>query len=85
MFKKTDFTTVRDHAEFLWLHDRFVEDEEYAGIIVSTHTGRHAPLTTPTHSHRFLLLHQNQILMSPDTNWPSLEKVRLTCVVLQIT
>lgn len=34
-FKKADFTTVREHDEFVWLHDRFVENEEYAGIIVS--------------------------------------------------
>ena len=33
-FKKADFTTVREHEEFVWLHDRFVENEEYAGIIV---------------------------------------------------
>lgn len=34
-YKKADFTTVREHEEFVWLHDRFVENEEYAGIIVS--------------------------------------------------
>lgn len=34
-FKKTDFTSVREHEEFVWLHDRFVENEDYAGIIVS--------------------------------------------------
>jgi len=26
---------VRLHEEFAWLHDRFVENEEYAGVIVS--------------------------------------------------
>ena len=35
MFKQPDFTVVREHEEFVWLHDRFVENEEYAGIIVS--------------------------------------------------
>ncbi len=35
-FKKTDFTSVRDHEEFLWLHNQFVENEQYAGLIVST-------------------------------------------------
>jgi len=35
-FKKADFTTVRDHEEFVWLHDRFVENEDYAGLIVSS-------------------------------------------------
>jgi len=34
-FKKTDFTSVREHEEFVWLHDRFVENDDYAGIIVS--------------------------------------------------
>lgn len=33
-FKKTDFSSVREHDEFVWLHDRFVENEEYAGIII---------------------------------------------------
>lgn len=33
-FKKADFTTVREHEEFIWLHDRFIENEEYAGIII---------------------------------------------------
>lgn len=33
-FKKADFTTVRERDEFVWLHDRFVENEEYAGIII---------------------------------------------------
>ena len=30
---------VREHEEFVWLHDRYVENEEYAGIIVSTLQG----------------------------------------------
>ena len=34
-FQKTDFTVVRQHEEFVWLHDRFEENEEYAGYIVS--------------------------------------------------
>ena len=35
-FKKTDFSSIREHEEFIWLHDRFTENEDYAGIIVST-------------------------------------------------
>lgn len=27
---------VRQHEEFVWLHDRFEENEEYAGYIVSS-------------------------------------------------
>lgn len=34
VFKQADFTSTRDHEEFVWLHDRFVENEEYAGIII---------------------------------------------------
>lgn len=33
-FKKTDFSSVREHDEFIWLHDRFIENEQYAGIII---------------------------------------------------
>lgn len=34
-FKKPEMSVVRQHEEFIWLHDRYVENEEYAGIIVS--------------------------------------------------
>ncbi|XP_048586487.1 sorting nexin-6 isoform X2 [Nematostella vectensis] len=33
-FKESDFSVVREHEEFVWLHDRCVENEEYAGIII---------------------------------------------------
>lgn len=33
-FAKSDFFVVRQHEEFVWLHDRFEENEEYAGYIV---------------------------------------------------
>ncbi|WAR19074.1 SNX6-like protein, partial [Mya arenaria] len=33
-FKETEFSVVRQHEEFLWLHDRYVENPEYAGIII---------------------------------------------------
>ena len=33
-FKKSEFSVVRQHEEFIWLHDRFEEDEEYAGCII---------------------------------------------------
>ncbi len=26
---------VRQHEEFVWLHDRYEENEDYAGIVVS--------------------------------------------------
>lgn len=34
-YAKKDFFVVRQHEEFIWLHDRFEENEEYAGYIVS--------------------------------------------------
>ncbi|CAH0381066.1 unnamed protein product, partial [Bemisia tabaci] len=33
-FAKTEFTATRQHEEFVWLHDRFEENEEYAGYII---------------------------------------------------
>lgn len=34
-FAKSDNNVVRQHEEFVWLHDRFEENEDYAGYIVS--------------------------------------------------
>ena len=34
-FSKSDNNVVRQHEEFVWLHDRFEENEDYAGYIVS--------------------------------------------------
>ena len=39
-FQKPEFLVVRQHEEFVWLHDRFEENEEYAGYIVSTSDAR---------------------------------------------
>uniref|UniRef100_H3AUS7 Sorting nexin 32 n=1 Tax=Latimeria chalumnae TaxID=7897 RepID=H3AUS7_LATCH len=33
-FKKTEFSVVRQHEEFIWLHDVYTENEDYAGIII---------------------------------------------------
>ncbi|XP_077290034.1 sorting nexin 6 isoform X1 [Arctopsyche grandis] len=33
-FQKSDFFVVRQHEEFIWLHDRFEENELYAGFII---------------------------------------------------
>nr|CAD7195718.1 unnamed protein product [Timema douglasi] len=33
-FQKPEFLVVRQHEEFVWLHDRFEENEEYAGFII---------------------------------------------------
>ncbi|GAB1302051.1 Sorting nexin-32 [Apodemus speciosus] len=29
-----EFSVVRQHEEFIWLHDAYVENEEYAGLII---------------------------------------------------
>lgn len=34
-FQKNEFFVVRQHEEFVWLHDRFEENLLYAGYIVS--------------------------------------------------
>lgn len=33
-YAKNDLQVVRQHEEFVWLHDRFEENEEYAGYII---------------------------------------------------
>ena len=34
-YAKSDFLVVRQHEEFVWLHDRFEENDDYAGYIVT--------------------------------------------------
>ena len=36
-YSKQDMYVVRQHEEFVWLHDRFEENEDYAGYIVRIH------------------------------------------------
>ncbi|XP_041093976.1 sorting nexin-32-like, partial [Polyodon spathula] len=31
-FKRVEFSVVRQHEEFIWLHDTYLENEDYAGI-----------------------------------------------------
>lgn len=33
-FQKSEFIVVRQHEEFVWLHDRYEENEDYAGYII---------------------------------------------------
>ncbi|XP_066156345.1 sorting nexin-6 isoform X1 [Euwallacea fornicatus] len=33
-FQKDDFMVVRQHEEFIWLHDRYEEEAKYAGYII---------------------------------------------------
>ncbi|CAK8693822.1 unnamed protein product [Clavelina lepadiformis] len=33
-FKSNEFSVVRHHEEFIWLHDSYVDDERYAGILI---------------------------------------------------
>lgn len=49
-FAKKDFCVVRQHEEFVWLHDRIEENEEYAGYIVSQFVFSPAYLTIVTNS-----------------------------------
>lgn len=35
-FEKPDFCVVRQHEEFVWLHDRIEENDAYAGYIVGS-------------------------------------------------
>ncbi|XP_004713744.2 sorting nexin-32 isoform X1 [Echinops telfairi] len=33
-FAQPEFSVVRQHEEFIWLHDAYVDNEEYAGLII---------------------------------------------------
>ncbi|XP_078483759.1 sorting nexin-6 [Ciona intestinalis] len=33
-FKGNEFSVVRQHEEFVWLHDSYVDDERYAGLLI---------------------------------------------------
>lgn len=33
-FKENEFSVTRQHEEFIWLHDRYVENEDYGGLII---------------------------------------------------
>ncbi|XP_018018067.1 sorting nexin-6, partial [Hyalella azteca] len=33
-YSKNEFCVVRQHEEFIWLHDRYEENEDYAGYII---------------------------------------------------
>ena len=33
-FAKTEFSVIRLHEEFIWLHDTLVENKEYAGYVI---------------------------------------------------
>ncbi|KAL5008237.1 hypothetical protein ScPMuIL_013818 [Solemya velum] len=33
-YREPEFSVVRQHEEFIWLHDRYLENEEYAGMII---------------------------------------------------
>jgi sorting nexin-5/6/32 len=33
-FQESEFSVSRQHEEFIWLHDRYNENEEYAGLII---------------------------------------------------
>lgn len=33
-FNQQEFSVVRQHEEFIWLHDRYIENEEFGGYII---------------------------------------------------
>lgn len=33
-YEKNEYSVVRQHEEFVWLHDAYVENENYAGILI---------------------------------------------------
>lgn len=49
-FAQTEFSVVRQHEEFIWLHDAYVENEEYAGLIVRRGRAGWAARGRPGHS-----------------------------------
>lgn len=84
-FQKPDNLVVRQHEEFVWLHDRFEENEEYAGYIVclsaffSVLYNCNFPIMDRKNIFfRFLLAHHDQILMHLVKNYKNLERVKVT-------
>lgn len=62
-FAKDDFFVVRQHEEFVWLHDRFEENDEYAGYIVSALKVSFEVDSQMTSVFRFHLVHRSRISM----------------------
>ena len=36
-FAKPEFEVIRQHEEFVWLYERYAENDDYAGFIVCLH------------------------------------------------
>ena len=67
-FQESDFSVTRQHEEFIWLHDRYNENEEYAGLIVrSIH--RYLEENFLLCPFRFHLHHLDLISMHPERNY----------------
>jgi hypothetical protein len=63
-FKENEFSVIREHEEFVWLHDRFVENDDFAGYIVSFFLKKGIRIIKiKFHSFRFHQHHLNLILM----------------------
>lgn len=88
-FQKPDNLVVRQHEEFVWLHDRFEENEEYAGYIVcGNFTFMALPqctfesctlITLQTYRYcyiRFHRVHQGQISMRRARSYKNSARVR---------
>jgi hypothetical protein len=56
-FNEGEFSVVRQHEEFVWLHDRYVDNEDYAGIIVREKTTDLSQVTEILYHIMFYPLH----------------------------
>jgi sorting nexin-5/6/32 len=43
-FKEPQLNVTREHEEFIWLHDRYIENDEFAGVIVRRFCGSRSRL-----------------------------------------
>jgi len=87
-FQKPDNLVVRQHEEFVWLHDRFEENEEYAGYIVRKRLSVFLPHLLDSsffffflyiyYLDRFHHVHRGQTLMRRVRSYKSWAKVRET-------
>lgn len=77
-YAKPDFHVTRQHEEFVWLHDRFEENEEYAGYIVKDLDLEILSKILTFLFCRFLHVHRDRISMHPVNDYSVWAKVKVT-------
>lgn len=77
-YAKSDFLVVRQHEEFVWLHDRFEENDEYGGYIVNFLNLRYYVRFTWLYRFRFRRAHHVQTSMRQEKNYNVWVKVKET-------